>query len=162
LLGALGGRTEEPINEVSAPAVAEERGITVYEMKSTQAQDFTDLVRVSAVCGETRTTVVGTTLGRRDRPHLLEAWGQRFNLQIEPCLTLFRYKDVPGIIGRIGTIFGEHGINIGSAAVGHSPKNGEREYAVMALTTDSAVPQSLIDEILGSWDVFVEGRTVSL
>jgi len=162
LLGALGGRTEEPINEVSAPAIAAERGITVYEMKSTQAQDFTDLVRVSAVCGEARTTVVGTTLGRRNRPHLLEAWGQRFNLQIEPCLTLFRYKDVPGIIGRIGTIFGEHGINIGSAAVGHSPTNGEHAHAVMVLTTDSAVPQSLIDEILGSWDVFVEGRTVSL
>jgi len=162
LLGALAGRTEEPVNEVSAPAAAEERGITVYEMKSTQVQDFTDLVRVTAVCGETRTTVVGTTFGRRNRPHLLEAWGQRFNVQIEPCLTLFRYKDVPGIIGRVGTIFGEHGINIGSAAVGLSPKNGEHAHAVMVLTTDSAVAQSLIDEILGSWDVFVEGRTVSL
>ena len=162
LLGALGGRTEEPINEVNAPSIAEERGIQITESKSKQAQDFTDLVRVTAVCAETRTTVVGTTLGNRHRPHLLEAWGQRFNLQIEPCLTLLRYRDVPGIIGRVGTIFGEHGINIGSAAVGHSPKNGEHSHAVMVLTTDSPVPQSLIDEILGSWDVFVEGRTVSL
>jgi D-3-phosphoglycerate dehydrogenase len=162
LLGALSGRTEEAINEVSAPAIAAERGITVSELKSTQAQDFTDLVRVSTVCGETRTTVVGTTLGRRNRPHLLEAWGQRFNVQIEPCLTLLRYRDAPGVIGRIGTIFGEHAINIGSAAVGHAPKEGEHEHAVMVLTTDSAVPQALIDEILGSWEGFVEGRTVSL
>jgi D-3-phosphoglycerate dehydrogenase / 2-oxoglutarate reductase len=163
LLGALAGRTEEAINEVSAPAVAEERGIRVYEIKSTQALDFTDLVRVTVVCGEARTTVVGTTLGRRHRPHLLQAWGQRFNLQIEPWLTLFRYRDVPGMIGRIGTIFGEHGINIGSAAVGHSPNNGaDRTHAVMVLTTDGPVPQSLIDEIASSWDVLVEGRTVSL
>jgi len=162
LLGALAGRTEEAINEVSAPAVAEERGIRVYEIKSTQAQDFTDLVRVTVLCGEARTTVVGTTLGRRNRPHLLQAWGQRFNLQIEPYLTLFRYKDMPGIVGRIGTIFGERGINIGSAAVGHSPKNGEQAHAVMVLTTDMPVPEPVVDEIVGSWDVFVEGRTVSL
>ncbi|MDQ3675412.1 MAG: phosphoglycerate dehydrogenase [Actinomycetota bacterium] len=162
LLGALAGRTEEAVNEVSAPAVAEERGIRVYEIKSTEAHDFTDLVRVSVVCGEARTTVVGTTLGRRHRPHLLQAWGQRFNLQIEPWVTLFRYKNVPGIIGRIGTVFGEAGINIGSAAVGHVPNNGEQDHAVMVLTTDGPVAESLIDEILSSWDDFVEGRTVSM
>jgi len=46
--------------------------------------------------------------------------------------------------------------------VGHSPKNGERDQAVMVLTTDTPVPQSLIDEIVGSGDIFAEGRTVSL
>ena len=162
LVGALSGRTEEAVNEVSAPAIADERGIQVYESKSTTALDFTDLVRVTAVCGETRTTVVGTTLGRRHRPHLLQVWGQRFNIQIEPCLTLFRYKNVPGIIGRIGTTFGEHGINIGSAAVGHSPTNGDDGVAVMVVTTDSAVPDALMDEIVGSSEDFVEGRSVSL
>jgi D-3-phosphoglycerate dehydrogenase len=162
LLGALAGHTEEPINEVSAPAIAEERGIKVSVLNSIEAKDFTDLVRVTATCGETRTTVVGTTLGQQHRPHLLQAWGQRFNLQLEPWVTLFRYEDVPGIIGRIGTRFGEHGINIGSAAVGHSPQNGEQTHAVMVVTTDRPVPQSLIDEIMESWDDFVEGRTVNL
>ena len=49
--------------------------------------------------------VVGTTLGQLHRPHLLEAWGQRFNLQIDdPHLTLFQYSDVPGMVGRVGTL----------------------------------------------------------
>jgi D-3-phosphoglycerate dehydrogenase len=161
LLGVLQGRTEEPINDVNAHAIAEERGIQVSESSSTTARDFTDLVRVTVVCGGARTTVAGTTIGNRNRPHLLQAWGQRFNLQLEPHLTLFRYRDVPGVIGRVGTIFGEHGINIGSAAVGHSPANGDQQNAVMVFTTDAPVPQALVDEIIGSED-FIAGRTVAL
>ena len=162
LLGALQGHTEEPINAVNAPAIAEERGIEVLESKSTVARDFTDLIRVNVVCGDSTTTVAGTTIGRRNRPHLLQAWGQRFNLQLEPHLTLFRYIDVPGIIGRVGSVFGERGINIGSAAVGHSPRNGDEPHAVMILTTDAEVPQELVDEIIASSDTFIDGRTVAL
>ena len=162
LLGALQGHTEEPINAVNAPSIAEERGIEVFESKSTVARDFTDLVRVKVVCGDASTTVAGTTIGRRNRPHLLQAWGQRFNLQLEPFLTLFRYVDRPGVIGLIGTIFGERAINIGSAAVGHSPETGDEQHAVMILTTDAQVPQALIDEIIASSDNFLDGRTVAL
>jgi D-3-phosphoglycerate dehydrogenase len=106
--------------------------------------------------------VVGTTIGRLHRPHLLAAWGQRFNLQLEDYLTLFRYRDVPGVIGHIGTMLGAHGINIGSAAVGHSPANADGDRpAVMIVTTDAPVPQSLLDEIIAT-EYFVEGRTVAL
>jgi D-3-phosphoglycerate dehydrogenase len=162
LRGVLQGRTEEGVNDVNAHAIAEERGIEVSESSSTTTRDFTDLVRVTVVCGKGRTTVAGTTIGNRNRPHLLQAWGQRFNLQIEPHLTLFRYRDVPGMIGRVGTIFGEHGVNIGSAAVGHSPSNGDEQDAVMVFTTDVPVPQSLLDEIISSSDDFIDGRTVAL
>jgi D-3-phosphoglycerate dehydrogenase / 2-oxoglutarate reductase len=162
LLGVLQGRTEEPVNDVNAHAMAEERGIEVLESASTTARDFTDLIRVTVVCGSGRTTVAGTTIGNRNRPHLLQAWDQRFNLQLEPYLTLFRYRDVPGVVGRVGTIFGEHGINIGSAAVGHSPSDGDRAHAVMVLTTDAPVPQRVIDEIVGSSEDFDDGRTVAL
>ena len=68
----------------------------------------------------------------------------------------------PGVIGRVGTIFGERGFNIGSAAVGHSPDNGEQQHAVMIMTTDAQVPQALVDEIIASSDLFVAGRTVTL
>ena len=72
------------------------------------ARDFTDLVRVTVVTGGERARVVGTTLGRRHRPHLLEAWGQRFNLQIdEDHLTLFRYADLPAWSGASAPCFGE-------------------------------------------------------
>jgi D-3-phosphoglycerate dehydrogenase / 2-oxoglutarate reductase len=163
LLGVLSGHTEEEVNAVNAPAIAEERGIELVESRRTTARDFTDLVRVTVNAGDSRERVVGTTLGRRHRPHLLEAWGQRFNLQLEEHLALFRYRDVPGMIGRVGTIFGERGVNIGAAAVGHHPDDGDEEdgLAVMVVTTDVPVPQALVEEIVAS-DGFLAGRGVAL
>ncbi|HEU4977944.1 MAG TPA: phosphoglycerate dehydrogenase [Solirubrobacteraceae bacterium] len=162
LLGALSGHTEEDLNSVNAPAIAEERGIEVVESKRTSARDFTDLVRVSVVAGAESRRVVGTTLGRLNRAHLLEAWGQRFNVQLEDNLAIFRYSDVPGMIGRVGTFFGEAGLNIGAAAVGHHPDgNGDDGLAVMVVTTDQAVPADLVERIVAS-DGFVDGRGVAL
>ena len=165
LMGVLAGHVEEDVNAVNAPGLAEERGIDVAETKRTTARDFTDLVRVTIVSGETRMRVVGTTLGRRNRPHLLEAWGQRFNLQLEDDIALFRYRDMPGMIGRVGSAFGEHGLNIVSAAVGRQPGDedgdGDGANAVMAITSDAPVPQSVVDAIVAG-DGFVAGRAVTL
>lgn len=163
VLGALEGRTEDSINEVNVLSIAAERGIEIVQSRSSSARDFTDLVRVAVWCGGTRQRgVVGTTIGSKHRPHLLAAWGQRFNLQLEEHLTLFRYRDVPGIIGHVGTSFGASGVNIGSAAVGHTPANAEEDRpAVMIVTTDAPVPQALVDEIAKGED-FLDGRTVAL
>jgi D-3-phosphoglycerate dehydrogenase / 2-oxoglutarate reductase len=161
LLGVLSGHTEEEINAVNAPSVAEARGIQLSETKTTQTRDFADLLRVTVVAGEQRARVTGTTVGRRHRPHLLEAWGQRFNLQLEPYIAFFRYRDVPGMIGRVGTCFGEQGINIKSAAVGHSPEDADVGQAVMVVTTDEPVPESVVEQIVGT-EGFVAGRAVAL
>jgi D-3-phosphoglycerate dehydrogenase / 2-oxoglutarate reductase len=165
LNGLLAGHTEEEVNFVNAPSLAEERGIEVSERKEAVARDFTDLVRITVVSGGERVRVVGTTLGQLHRPHLLEAWGQRFNLQMDDeHLALFRYSDVPGMVGRVGTCFGEHGVNISNAAVGRQPPGedgGAADVAVMAVTTDAAVPQAVIEEIASS-DGFLAGRAVSL
>ena len=71
----LAGHLEEEVNAVNAPAMAEERGIRVVEAKHTAARDYTDLVRVEVTAGESSVRVAGTLIGRRNRPHLLEAWG---------------------------------------------------------------------------------------
>jgi D-3-phosphoglycerate dehydrogenase len=70
------------------------------------------------------------------------------------------------MVGRVGTSLGQHGINISEAAVGRqAPGESEDgrpgELAVMAVTTDAAVPQDVVDEIAGA-DGFVAGRTLSL
>jgi D-3-phosphoglycerate dehydrogenase / 2-oxoglutarate reductase len=163
LLGLLQGHTEEDVNPVNAPAIADERGIELVETRRTAARDFADLVRVTVLAGERRERVVGTVVGRRHRPHLLEAWGQRFNLQLTDHLALFRYRDVPGMIGRVGTAFGAHGVNIDSAAVGHVPEgDGDGEgLAVMVVTTDTPVPQAVVDELVAS-EGFVAGGAVTL
>jgi D-3-phosphoglycerate dehydrogenase len=163
LKGALAGHTEEQVNDVNASAIAAERGISVAETSEANARDFTDLVRVTVVSGDARQRVVGTVFGRRHRPHLLEAWGSRFNVQLEDNLAVFRYRDQPGMIGRVGTTFGERGINIVSAAVGRHPHDelAEAGEATMVITTDSPVSQEVIDEIVAG-DGFVAGRAVSL
>ncbi|MHB8695494.1 MAG: phosphoglycerate dehydrogenase [Solirubrobacteraceae bacterium] len=164
LVGALSGHTEEEIRVVNAPAIAQERGIELSETKRSSARDYTDLIRVAVSGGGQTVRVVGTVIGQRHRPHLLEAWEQRFDIQLEDHITVLRNYDVPGMIGRVGSIFGAHGINIVSAAVGRhgdAPEVGAGQIAAMAITTDVAVPRAVIDEIL-EIDGFVAARTVSL
>jgi D-3-phosphoglycerate dehydrogenase len=167
LMGVLTGHVEEEVNEVNAPAIAAERGIVLTETTRTLARDFTDLVRVTVVTGdgsERPARVAGTTLGRQHHPYLVEAWDQRFNVQMhDPFVVLLRYRDTPGMIGRAGTCFGRHGVNINSAAVGHVPEDegGNGGLAVMVLTTGSPVPAVVLDEIL-STDGFFEGYSVAL
>jgi D-3-phosphoglycerate dehydrogenase len=164
LLGALAGHCEEDINAVNAPAMAEERGIRVTERKQTTARDYTDLVRVTVTTTAGSVRVAGTLVGQRNRPHLIEAWGQRFQLQLEEHVTLFRYEDLPGMLGRVGTLFGEHGVNIVSAAVGRLPDDaatGDGHLAAMAITTTTPAPADVVAEIVSS-DGFVAGQTVAL
>jgi len=158
LKGVLSGHVEEDVNDVNAPSLAEERGIVITETNQPSARDFTDLVRVT-VNGATEQRVVGTVLGRVNRPHLLEAWGSRFNVQLEEHLAIFRYRDQPGMLGRVGTVLGEAGVNIISAAVGRRPE--EDGEAAMVVTADALVPGDVV-ESLASSDGFLEGRAVSL
>jgi D-3-phosphoglycerate dehydrogenase / 2-oxoglutarate reductase len=162
LTGIFGGRTEEDVNLVNAPTLAEERGIAVSERRETVARDYADLVRVTVIGAGEPVRVVGTTIGQLYRPHLLEAWGQRFDLQIDdPHLTLFRYSDVPGMVGRVGSKLGERGVNISAAAVGRGEGDSHADIAVMAVTTDAAVPDAVVSDIAAS-DGFVSGRSISL
>ncbi|MGA2470039.1 MAG: phosphoglycerate dehydrogenase [Solirubrobacteraceae bacterium] len=164
LNGALHGRTADPVNYVNAPSLAEERGIVVEEKKVTEAQDFHDLVRVTVIAGGERVAVAGTGVGPHQVPHLVEVWGQRFMVEIAQHVTVFRYRDVPGMIGRVGTVFGEQGINISSAAVGHEPADGSGDgggLAAMVVTTVEAVGEDVLKKIL-ALDGFVSGRSVTL
>jgi D-3-phosphoglycerate dehydrogenase len=168
--GALEGRTEEQVNLVNAPSMAEERGIVIEEKSVSEAQDFNELIRVTVVAGGERVAVAGTSIGPNRVPHLVEVQGRRFTVELEPFVTIFRYEDLPGMIGRVGTIFGKHGINISSAAVGHTPNGqadaedrakGAQRLAAMVVTTDAAVPGEVVREIVAS-EGFVNGWAVTL
>ena len=160
LKGVLSGHIEEDVNDVNAPMLAEDRGIDVTQTNTARARDFTDLVRVTIVSGGERGRVVGTTLGSRHRSHLLEAWGSRFNVELERHLAIFRYEDRPGMLGRVGTELGNRGINIISAAVGRRPAD-PAGGAVMLVTADSPVPPEVVEGIVAT-DGFRAGRTINL
>jgi D-3-phosphoglycerate dehydrogenase / 2-oxoglutarate reductase len=158
LVGLLKGHTEEPVNLVNAPSLAEERGIELVETTDTVSEDFTELITVRVGSGDETVEVAGTGVGPRNDPYLVGAWGQSFYLPFADHLALFRYADQPGMIGRVGSAFGEHGVNIVSAAVGAETDGAE---AVMALTTDAPVPGSVVAEIAGAGDFFA-GRAIDL
>jgi D-3-phosphoglycerate dehydrogenase / 2-oxoglutarate reductase len=158
LVGILSGHTEEPVNLVNAPQMAEERGIELIETKDSASEGFTELVTVRLGAGDAAVEVSGTGVGPRNEPYLVAVWGESFYLPFADHLTVFRYADRPGMIGRVGTMFGEEGVNIVSAAVG-AEAGGER--AVMALTTDAPVRGETIDRIL-ELDGFSVGRSVDL
>jgi D-3-phosphoglycerate dehydrogenase / 2-oxoglutarate reductase len=154
LVGILSGHTEEPVNLVNAPAMAEERGIDLVELSETVSEEFTELIVVRI--GDVE--VAGTGVGPRSVPYLVRVWGQGFYMPFADHLAVFRYEDRPGMIGRVGTAFGEHGVNIVSAAVGAAAGTDE---AVMALTTDAPVPEEVVADIARS-DGFFVGRAVDL
>jgi D-3-phosphoglycerate dehydrogenase / 2-oxoglutarate reductase len=158
MVGILSGHTEEPVNLVNAPHMAEERGIELVETKEASAAGFTELVTVRLQSGGEEVEVSGTGVGPRNEPYLVSVWGESFYLPFAEHLAVFRYADQPGMIGRVGTAFGEEGVNIISAAVGAVP-GGER--AVMALTTDAPVHGETIEKIL-QIDGFSVGRSVDL
>jgi D-3-phosphoglycerate dehydrogenase len=165
VVGALQGRTEEQVNLVNAPTMAHQRGIVVEEKAVSEAQDFNELIRVTVVAGNERVAVAGTGIGPNRVPHLVEVQGRRLTIELAPYVTVFRYADLPGMIGRVGTIFGAHGINISSAAVGHAPDGDgggeEQRLAAMVVTTDVAVPEDVVREIVAS-EGFVNGWAVEL
>jgi len=166
LQGALRGHTEEAVNFVNAATVAAERGIVVKEKKVSAAEDFNELIRVTIVAGGERVSVAGTGMGPQQVPHLVEVWDQRFTIELEPNVTVFRYCDLPGMLGRIGTVLGAHGINISSAAVGRqppSPTGGDvpADLATMVVTTREHVPEEVVREIVAA-EGWVTGRNVVL
>ncbi len=158
LAGVLSGHTEEEVNLVNAPSLAEERGIELAETRDTSTEEFTDLVTVTVSAGDDDVEIAGTSVGPRDEPYLVSLWGESFYLPFAEHLAVFRYTDQPGMIGRVGTIFGEQAVNIVSAAVGAEAGG---EHAVMVLTTDAPVRQDTIDRIL-ELEGFAVGRAVDL
>ncbi|MBS1890353.1 MAG: phosphoglycerate dehydrogenase, partial [Actinobacteria bacterium] len=158
LVGILSGNTETPVNLVNAPQMAEERGIELIETKESSSEDFTELVTVRLGSGDTEVEVAGTGVGPRNEPYLVKAWRESFYLPFAEHITVFRYADQPGMIGRVGTAFGDQGVNIVSAAVG-AEHGGDS--AVMALTTDAPVRPDALETIL-ALDGFAVGRSVDL
>jgi D-3-phosphoglycerate dehydrogenase / 2-oxoglutarate reductase len=157
LNGAFQGRADRPVNYVNAPLIAAERGVEVREERSRSARDYTNLVRVEVRVGDAAWRVAGTTIGSDHRPWLVNVLGFEIELELAPLFVLCRYDDVPGMIGRVGTLFGEAGINIAGMTVSRGRRGGK---ALMALTVDSPPPAALVERLLA--EGFDEARVLEL
>jgi D-3-phosphoglycerate dehydrogenase len=144
LNGAFQGRSDQPVNYVNAPVIAAERGVEVVEERRRASRDFTNLVRVSVRANGDELRVAGKTIGRDDRRWLVSALGFELEMELAPLMAFFRYDDVPGVIGRVGTLFGEAGVNIANMAVSRTRRGGK---ALMALSVDSPAPEELVGKL---------------
>jgi D-3-phosphoglycerate dehydrogenase / 2-oxoglutarate reductase len=158
LNGAFQGRVEEAVNYVNAPLVAQERGIEVREERRRVSRDFKSLVRITAVTGGDEFPVAGTTIGRENEPRLVRALGYEIEIGLDPLMLFVVNDDRPGMIGRLGTLLGEAGINIANMAVS---RNRPSRRALMVLTLDSPIPPPLLAD-LRKEPGFVEARFLVL
>jgi len=156
LNGAFQGRSDQPVNYVNAPMIAAERGVDVREERSRSARDYTNLVRVEAVSNGESLRVAGTTMGNDNRLWLVSALGFELDMELAPLLVVFRYDDVPGVIGKVGTLFGAANVNIANMTVSRTRRGGQ---ALMALSIDSPSPPDLVQQIHSEFD---DARFISL
>jgi D-3-phosphoglycerate dehydrogenase len=140
LNGAFQGQGEQRVNYVNAPLIAAERGIEVVETKRRASPDYTNLLAVRA--GDAR--VAGTIIGAGARSWLVSVLDFELEIELAPRMLLLRYDDVPGVIGRVGTLMGHAGVNIANMAVS---RNRERGKALMALSIDTPAPPELLAEL---------------
>ncbi len=159
LKGVFTDVVEEAVTYVNAPLLAKDRGVTVELVTSEESPDWRNVVTVRGVLADGRTVIVsGTLSGPRQIQKIVNVNG--FTTEIEPTdhLAFFTYVDRPGIVGIVGKILGEHGVNIASMQVSRDAKGGR---ALIALTVDSAINAEVLDQI--SDEIGAEsGRSVDL
>jgi len=145
LNGVFQGRVEQPVNYVNAPLLARERGLEVHESSSAASADFQSLVGATAYDADGHGFAVsGTTIGRDARRQLTQALGYEIDVELSRHMLFAVNDDTPGMIGRIGTILGESGVNIANMAVS---RNRREARALMALSLDNTVPDEVLDRL---------------
>ena len=158
LKGLLSPVCSEPVTFVNAPLIAEERGLNVREVSDPHSEDYVSVLRVTGMGRDGRPIRVAGTVLPGDRERLIEVWNTPVDVEPTKHMAFFRYEDRPGIIGAVGTGFGEAGVNIAAAQVGRSGVGGE---AIMALSLDSAVPDEVLHDIVERIGA-TEGRSIVL
>jgi D-3-phosphoglycerate dehydrogenase len=156
LNGVFQQRADQVVNVVNATVIAAERGIDVVEERDRSSRDYTNTVEVRLLSDGEEATVSGTTIGPEPRLFLGGALGFAIDLEIAPHMVFVRYSDQPGVIGRVGSMFGNAGVNIANMAVSRTKEGGE---ALMVFSIDSPATTALVDQLhdVGFDDVrFVE------
>lgn len=137
LRGLLSNLTEEPVTYVNAPQLAESRGLKIREVKTESAQEFVNLVTLRG--GDH--SIAGTLAGTRGEARIVMVDDHAIDVPPAAHMVFIRNDDRPGVIGKVGTILGDAGINIADMAVGQSPAG---ESALMVISTGQPAPAEVL------------------
>ncbi|HYW16666.1 MAG TPA: phosphoglycerate dehydrogenase [Allosphingosinicella sp.] len=133
----------DTVNMVNAPFLAKERGLDVREIRHDRETDYHTLLRVSAMTSAGDRPVVGT-LFANSAPRLVEIFGIRVEAELEGEMIYIVNEDTPGFIGRLGTLLGEEGVNIGTFSLGRREAGGE---AVALVSVDGHIGPELVERL---------------
>ncbi|MFZ3215705.1 MAG: phosphoglycerate dehydrogenase [Candidatus Acidiferrales bacterium] len=145
LIGILNSVLDEKVNLVNASQAAAARGLIVEETTRRRERGFPNTLEVIVESGEHKLTIEGT-VGQDGSPRVLAIDGIELEAPLEGTLLLIRNRDVPGVIGKIGTALGNLGVNIATFALGRrQPVHGAEAVALVRL--DGAVDSSVLENI---------------
>ncbi|MBU0485013.1 MAG: phosphoglycerate dehydrogenase [Proteobacteria bacterium] len=133
----------DAVNYVNAPIIAKERGIRVVESKTSHSDDFTNLISIKVKTSEGENVLAGTVFGKNE-PRLVRI--NTFRLEALPSgsmLFVFN-KDVPGVIGALGTTLGNLGVNISKMTVGVEAEQGRN---IILLNTNTLLTKEMLAKV---------------
>ena len=149
LKGLLSPILEDVINFVNAPIVAKERGIEVKEVKSSDAGDFTSLIRIKVETGQKTYNLAGT-LFHRQEPRIVGINQFQVEVVSEGHMILIDNVDRPGVIGMVGQILGNHEVNIARMQCSRAERG---ESALLIIGLDSPLAAPVVDLLKQEKDI---------
>jgi D-3-phosphoglycerate dehydrogenase / 2-oxoglutarate reductase len=149
LKGAISNLTDDPVSFVNAPLFAQRRGVNIDETRSSDHRDYANLITVNYETSEGATTISGTIFGKHD-PRIVRVDGFDVNAKLSGDMLFVCNEDVPGVVGLMGTMLAEEGINIADMALGRESRGGR---AIMALSIDEPVSEEVRARITSAPEV---------
>jgi D-3-phosphoglycerate dehydrogenase / 2-oxoglutarate reductase len=147
--GLLERALEEDVNIVNSELLLRERGIKLTEESRSEPGAFSSSLTVEVETGGQKSAAVATLFGS-NMPRLVRLGDYRLEAYLDGNLLVFTHNDVPGIIGAVGTIFGNHRVNIAQMSVGRTAPGGG---AIGVLNLDSLPPAAALAEVSGHKDI---------
>jgi len=149
LRGLLGTILSEHVTDVNAMLIARARGLRVTETSTTESSDYASLLSAELRTNRGAVSVAGTVSFKRE-PRFVQVDGFSMEALPQGWLLVFANLDVPGVIGRIGTLCGRHGINIAGMQLGRERRGGR---AVSVLNLDDPMDAAALQEIRAMPDI---------
>lgn len=140
---------EEDVNYVNALLIAQERGIKVSEKKTSQISDFANLISVEFTTAKKKHFIMGTLFSNKE-PRIIKLDKYYVEAIPEGYMLVVSNNDVPGVVGRVGTILGKDGVNIAEMSFGRDKKTGE---AISLLNVDSEISENTIKKLKAAKDI---------
>jgi D-3-phosphoglycerate dehydrogenase / 2-oxoglutarate reductase len=148
-VGLLENALAADVNVVNAELLLRERGIEIVEQSRADMGAFSSVITAEVFAAGGMNRAAGTLLGH-NMPRLVQLGDHRLEAYLDGVLLIFTHRDVPGIIGRVGTIFGQHKVNIAQMAVGRAAPGGA---ATGVLNLDAEPTSAALAEVLAAPDI---------